>query len=52
MNEKMAIFGAALVAAPLVIEQMLDRIPPLAKKAVVAVRSIRAVVDEVRKKRE
>ncbi|MFD5874620.1 hypothetical protein [Streptomyces sp. NPDC060322] len=52
MNEQLAIFGAALVAAPVVLEQILERIPPIAEKAVAAVRSIRAVADEFKRKRE
>ncbi|WP_406192384.1 hypothetical protein OH733_05385 [Streptomyces griseus] len=50
--EYWAIVGAASVAALVMFERLLERIPPIAKKAVVAVRSIRAVADEFRKKRE
>ncbi|GHE79627.1 MULTISPECIES: hypothetical protein [Streptomyces] len=52
MNEYWAIFGAVLVAALVVFERLLERIPPLAEKAIAAVRSIRAVADEFRAKRE
>ncbi|WP_329234707.1 hypothetical protein OG488_30720 [Streptomyces sp. NBC_01460] len=51
-TEYWAIVGAVSMAALVVFERVLDRIPPIAKKAVVAVRSIRAVADEFRKKRE
>jgi hypothetical protein len=52
MNEYWAIFGVALVAVLVVFERLLERIPPLAEKAITAVRSVRAVVDEIKAKRE
>lgn len=50
--EYWAILGVAFVAALVAFERVLERIPPIAEKAVAAVRSIRAVADEFKRKRE
>lgn len=52
MNENWAIFGAVLVTVLVVFERLLERIPSLAEKAIAAVRSVRAVADEFKAKRE
>ncbi|MFJ3888678.1 hypothetical protein [Streptomyces rubrogriseus] len=50
--ETVAVIVAAFTAAAFGYERLVERIPPLAKKTITAIRSVREVVDEIRVKRE
>ncbi|MEV7199396.1 hypothetical protein [Streptomyces griseoluteus] len=48
----MAVIVTALTAVTFGYERLVERIPPIAKKTIAAIRSVREVWDEIKTKRE